>query len=230
MRYRLLVVTHGDAPHLEDAVHSFVEHVRLAPAELVCVADGPGKLPPLGPTGPPWRVVAHPRQLGFCAALLTGWQEARLPGADYVFWLENDFLLTRDLDLEAVARVLDSDPTLAQVALMRDAVNHEEKAAGGLYESRPGQYQKRDALVPSGGRMTAARWLQHRAYFTTNPSLMRRDFMAEVADGTALQTLDQHECEGKLGIDLVSRGYHFAAWGSGEPWCRHVGTRDGFGY
>ena len=64
--------------------------------------------------------------------------------------------------------------------------------------------------------------------FTTNPSLMRRQFMAE---NPWPAEYDQR-CEGLFGIDLRERGYSFGAWGSGEPWVRHLGRRDrsGWGY
>lgn len=219
MRYRLVVVTHGDAPHLDATVESFVAYVAIPPVELVTVVDGPGRLPPNGPAGLlRWRIYQHPKQLGFCDAMLTGWAAATEPGADYVFWLENDFLIERDLPLAAFASVLDADPSVAQMALMRQAVNSTEREAGGLYESRRGDYENRLAW-------NQLPWLAHSAYFTTNPSLMRRDFMVSNPWPDY-----PSECEGRFGIDLVDRGYHFGVWGDGRPWCEHVGVRDGTGY
>lgn len=233
-----MVTTHGNAPHLEAAIEAFAEHVRPHPVDLVCVADGPGRLPPVHPWrrhDGTWKIVQHGEQLGFCQTLLTAWTAAWEIGVDYVFWLENDFVIERDLDLRELAHVLAATPTLAQMALMRDAVNAEEKAAGGLYESRPGQYTSRtvwfDRFDGDPGDLATKHalyerpWLEHRAYFTTNPSLMSREFML-----MNLAHYEGGECEGKFGIDLVSRGYRFGVWGNGEPWCRHVGERDGIGY
>lgn len=215
MNYRLVVVTHGAALNLDRVLSAFLKNARPAPTDLVAVVDGPGRLPPVEHL---WRIKQHPRQLGFCETLVTAWAAASEPGVDYVFWLENDFLLTRYVELEMLAAELDADLQLAQMALMRNAVNSDERRAGGLYESRRDQFDRR--FGPSGFPS-----LRHTAYFTTNPSLMRRDFIA------ANPWPDYpSECEGKFGIDLVDRGYRFGVWGDGSPWCTHVGDRDGFGY
>jgi hypothetical protein len=105
------------------------------------------------------------------------------------------------------------------MALVRDAVNADERRAGGLIKSRPGQFQPQEGSHP---------WLRHRSYFTTNPSLMRTSFMRDDP------FLDDGEpyCEGRYGIHLLTRGYTFGAWGSGEEWVAHMGVRDrtGKGY
>jgi hypothetical protein len=232
VRYRLAVLTHGDAPHLDRAIESFAEHASPAPADLVCVVDGPGRTPPVEPFGQ-WRGLVLPQQSGFCFASRELWRLASEPNveatADYVFWLENDFVLTRPVDLSELAYVLDDRwPRLAQMQLMRGAVNAEERAAGGLYESRPGQYEPRTTVAADStdpGDWWNAPWLEHRSYMTTNPCLMPADFMlANPWPGY------DRECEGRFGIDLVKEGYTFGVWGDGSPWCEHIGQRDGFGY
>ena len=54
-----------------------------------------------------------------------------LPGPDFVFWLEHDFVFVKPLDLAPLMEVLDAHPTLAQMQLMRGAVNEREKRMGG---------------------------------------------------------------------------------------------------
>lgn len=234
MKYRLVVITHGDAPTLEDTLAAFAEHAKPAPAEMVCVIDGPGRLPPVpyrlgedGITIDQWEIDQTPTQEGFCAATRRGWELGARAGVDYVFWLENDFLLTRSVDLRMLARVLDAEPMLAQMQLMRNAVNEHERTAGGLYQSRPGQYEPRQVwIAPAPGHPAQGwPWREHRSYVTTNPCLMRRTFLAA-------NPWPDHpsECEGRFGIDLVALGYRFGVWGEGEPWCEHIGTRTGFGY
>lgn len=230
MRYHLAVLTHGpDGAHLDATLSAFRQHVTPAPASATLFADGADALPRAYEAAKAanwanWVVDSFDRPRGFCAATRELWQEAAHfdgAGADYVFWLEHDFEILRPVHLRDVALVLDGVPQLAQMALMRDAVNDHEKAAGGLYESRPGQYTQRhtDAFgVPLP-------WLHHRAYLTTNPSLMRRDFMVE----NPWPDIPEF-CEGRFGIQLVEAGYTFGVWGDGKPWCRHIGLRDGFGY
>ena len=220
MRYLLTVLTHGpDFSYLERTLEAFAEHVTPPPTDAVLVVDGPYS-PPVEALPGARRLVLGPEQVGFCVATRACWTEGAASDADYVFHLEHDFLITRPVDLHDLAVVLDANPTLAQMALIRDAVNEAEKAAGGLFESRPGQWELRE----TGG----VEWLEEREFFTTNPSLMRRDFMAQNPwpDG------GEPYCEGRFGVGLRERGYSFGFLGRGEVWVNHVGTRSrtGHGY
>jgi len=217
MRYRLIVLTHGeDHSFLERTLHSVAEHVVPQPSHVLLVVDGP--YIPSVYLGDTYQILPlGPRLNGFCQATRAGWIQASHSSEEWIFWLEHDFEILRRVDLRDLADVLDEEPDVAQMALMRDAVNEQEKEAGGLFESRHGQYRPRIE-----GRHP---WLEHQAYFTTNPSLMSRDFMR------ANPWPDYgSECEGRLGIDLLARGYTFGAWGDGAPWVRHIGVRTGTGY
>lgn len=225
MRYRLVLLTHGGDAHastLRRTLDSFFDHVRPWPTDYVCVRDGNGPLPPINPDGQTWRGLVLQPQQGFCAATRAAWRAATLPGEDYVFWLEHDFAFLRPVDLSDAAGLLDADPTLAQVSLLRGPENPAERRAGGVVE----------AQVRAGKQVLVRRdfgadfnWLDHEAYFTTNPSLMRREFMADNPWPD-----DGEQCEGKYGLALRERGYHFGILGDGEPWIEHTGRRDGFGY
>ncbi len=220
MKYALAVLTHGPARTLPATLASFRENVSPAPAKVTVFSDGPSvQLEPiLHDTGFPGARIVHSRdQLGFCAATSMLWtlvQDAR--DVDYVFWLEHDFTFTRPVDLTGPAALLEAEPGIAQVAFVRQAVNDVERTAGGLIESRPGQFVAHDEPEP---------WLEHRSYYTTNPSLMRIVFMRQ----HPLRFDDKPYCEGRYGIDLIQRGFRFAAWGNGEVWVNHTGYRDGFG-
>lgn len=229
MDYRLIVLTHGDCEPLDQTLHSFAENVIPHPTSAFLVYDGPHafaasrligrKYPPELPFDGAIRSVG--KQSGFCEATGHAWRLAvtEEPRPEYVFWLEHDFIFNRRVDLEALRWLLDYDARIAQVSLMRGAGNRVEEAAGGLVESRPDDF----TLCTIG--TTGEDYLEHRAYFTTNPSLMCRRFMAE---NPWMSYVDQ--CEGKFGLDLVQRGYQFAVWGNGEPWVTHIGERTGFGY
>lgn len=212
MEYTLMLLSHGEAPALHRVLESFAAMVTPRPKKLIAVIDGPGALPGIDPLGP-WRIHQTGISEGFCVATGRLWRLAAQVETDYVFHLENDFLFSWPVDLRQLAYELEFDPRLAQMALMRNPVNPNELAAGGLYESRPGQYEMRQ------------QHLEHVSYFTTNPSLMTRRFMAE---NPWMGYMD--ECEGHYGLDLVKRGYKFGVWGSGRPWVQHIGERTGFGY
>jgi hypothetical protein len=230
--YRLVVLTHGThgpKDTLERALGSFFEHVTPAPAYTYLHQDGPSS--PHYYAGFPTPIASSHDDppLGFCGSTRKAWQEAAEGEQPYVFWLEHDFLLIRDVNLADLASLLDAHHWLAQMALMRTAVNEQEKAAGGLYESRRGEYEwhRSTPIRPVSEPMPIEQeWLSHRSYFTTNANLMRRQFMVE----NPWPADDLPECEGRFGIELVKRGYSFGVWGSGEPWTQHIGTRTGFGY
>lgn len=232
MNYRLAVLTHGRMSTLDDTLASFHERVTPAPAETFIHADGVfrSSITRRLHRREGCRLRVIPVARGFCHATSALWEWATDPGVDFVFWLEHDFLFLRDVDLSELAACLTADETLAQMALCRGPANREEEIAGGLVSSRPGEFEPMDAtrLVDGAERLVATipRWLRHRSYFSTNPSLMRRDFMIErpfPADGAEF-------CEGRYGFDLRERGYSFGLWGGGEEWVQHIGVRSGFGY
>lgn len=235
MNYRLVVLTHGDAPSLDDALLSFFERIRPIPTELMIVLDGADAREPdfISRDHEVWSRIRIHEPSGFCRTSRLAWEYATRhnPDAgtapDYVFWLENDFVFTRDVDLEQLADTLAWNPDLAQMQLMRNAVNPVEQEAGGLYESRRDQYTERSTMFVQDGRVRAlCPWLEHRSYMTTNPCLMTHKFMRD----NPWPAEHEEECEGRFGIELLAAGYRFGVWGRGEPWVDHVGVRTGFGY
>ena len=238
--YRLVCLTHGDSATLTQALAAFDEHVTPAPTETMLVIDAATQSEP---------VVEYIRErqgaafwspvplapAGFCAATKCAWALGAQPGVTHCFYLEHDFLVTRPVDLRELAAVLTDNYGLAQMSLMRDAYSKEEKEAGGLYQHRlrMGDYQTRrhyayeddlDIGDQMGKETGQYPWLS-MSFLTTNPSLMRRDFMAEYPF-----VADEPHCEGKFGISLAKQGFEFGTWGDGSVFVRHVGTRDGFGY
>lgn len=222
MKYRLIVLTHGDSEPLTATLASFVEHVSPLPADAFMHIDGPT------PTSVAYHVARNlsawewilsedQQPVGFCGSCAECWEEAGHGDHDYAFWLEHDFTFVRPVDLRELALTLDANPQLAQMALMRQPVNEQEVEAGGVVASRPGQFSER---VGDYGR-----WLEQRSYWTTNPSL----FNANMARG-AHRWPEGDRCEGRFGIYLREQGFTFGMWGNGEPWVEHVGARSGFGY
>ena len=221
MRYVLAVLSHGepDSPHVERTLRSFRANVTPDASSVIRFHDTD--------------------RLGFCRATASLWglavEEAVAVDADHVFWLEHDFVFRRPVELELLAAILKPNPDIgpvAQVSLMRNAVNAVERAAGGLFESRPGEYRPRRLRAqenPVHGQDEP--FLTHSSYFTTNPSLMTVRFMVEhpFAAGASRQPYDI-ECEGRYGQDLIRDGYQFAVMGHGEPWVEHIGVRTGEGY
>jgi hypothetical protein len=220
--YRLVVTTDGRPGLLDRTLAAFDTHARPAPADTVIVDDSGdpeyrGQLAGLLAHRPAL-IHFHPARVGFCQTVADAWQLATEPGPPFVFWLEDDILLQRDLDLSRLARVLDAEPLVAQMGLMRQPVNQAERQAGSLYALF------RDLFTPRGqGEDT---WLESRTNWSTTCSLIRRRFMVEhpwPAGG-------EGGCEGVYSRGLLDARFHFGVWGSGEERISHVGERGGHSY
>ena len=240
MNYRIALLTHGPDAIAADALQSFLSKLTEPPCDVVVWGDGPKTKWPLEmiqhrvgffnedyKAGVSVHVAAADKQEGFCTATRRLWKLAStlprpesggLKLVDHVLWLEHDFLLLRELDLNPLASILAQHriyggAPVAQVSLMRGPVSDAEREAGGLVQSRPGEFGEE------------GRWLSQRSYFTTNVNLMTVDFMLN----NPWPQYDS-ECEGKFTRDLLARGYRFGVWGDGQPWIDHLGVRSGFGY
>lgn len=169
---------------------------------------------------PGWEIIGDGPRLGFAGAMrrARAWlaQEDRTP---YVWWQEDDFELTRPIDVDAMVSVLGAYPGIAQMALRRQPWNAAEKAAGGIIERWPYDF---DPVTTRGHD-----WLRHRRWFTTNPALLPRSVI------TTEEWPDGPDSEGRFGSGLFERGWACGFWGdyeSGE-WCLHIGhDREGCGY
>lgn len=171
---------------------------------------------------------AGPRQ-GFGGAMRAAWAHLLADSmAEHIFHVEQDFTFPQPINLPAMVRVLDAHPELAQMALRRQAWNHAERAAGGIVEQHPDAYTDRYDYALD------ASWLEHRMFFTTNPSIYRRSLM----------TVGWPDCprsEGMFTAKLLADGtpearpdeVRFGYWGRryDNPAVAHIGyQRTGTGY
>lgn len=235
----LVVFTDGRDECLGRTLMSARDHLKGPITRRIVVHDGPA--PPANVThmidallGDRALHIAHRQRLGFGGTIAAAWrwvdEYVREP---FVFHLEDDFVFNRDVDLNTMARVLDRYPYLVQLALRRQPWNDEERAAGGIVELHPEAYTDRevdtwtDPSWPGELPERAVRWLEHRLFFTTNPSLYRRDLCE-------LGWPVEDRSEGKFTHRLLEADdVRFGFWGardSGE-WVEHIGNeRVGTGY
>ncbi len=213
--YTLAIPSNGRET-LRLTLESFRQHVSPSPTRVVVFADG-FPLEPWG-GGTPWNAIPWEQvdstALGFCGATRALWSIVSRQASDFVFWLEDDFLFLRDLELRPLAEVLFEEPRLTQMGLMRGPANQTEIDAGGVIAAMPEAYAQQD-----GG------WIESLRNHSTGCSLMRRAFME------ANPWPDYPDsCEGRFSLDLLHAGFTFGVWGRGEPWVEHIGRREGWGY
>lgn len=216
----LMVVTDGRRECLEQTLATFYWHIdptHIGRRVVVNDCPDPAYEKWLDTLGFDHHVRPLGQRRGFAGAIAAGWNA--IGDTDFVFHLEDDFLMNRDIDLAALAGVLDRNPHLAQMALRRQPWNETEAAAGGVVEVMPDAYQD----CTDGTH----HWLEHRVFFTTNPSLYRRSL---VDRGWPLVEHSEGIFSHHLFADPDLRsGY----WGrrTDKPWVHHIGVmRAGVGF
>lgn len=172
---------------------------------------------------------------GFGGAIAHAWKTVVLNSpATHLFHLEDDFTFNRDVDLDDIAYVLDTHRYLAQMALRRQPWNDAEKAAGGVVELIPTAFSDQSTFRPKEGAAVGfdpqlLMWLEHREFWTTNPSLIRVEHILN----NPWPNVPQSEGRYTLALKDYDPDLRFGYWGhrdSGE-WVHHIGDqRVGTGY
>jgi hypothetical protein len=155
---------------------------------------------------------------GYWRAMRTVWETARAllggDSTDSVFFLEDDFVFHEDVDITCLNRVLDEQPHLTQIALLRQPWFANEVEHGGLIEALEAQGQKFDEQTD--GRHS---WIEHRATFTGNPSLIpARTFVHDWPAGAWSESRFGRQ----LFADPDARGAYWGRRGD-PPRVEHIG-------
>lgn len=217
-RIALLVIGDGRDELRRVALDSFDAHARNAELAVTIEVDDR----------------AH--RLGFCGAIREGWDRLRAAHEthpfDYVFHLEEDWRILRDVEIDRMADLLDVFPELAQVALRRGPEPGEHP--DGPIGAWPDEYLDKTMIdvAVDVDEITIAEpvhtpWLEHGLFFTTNPSLYRESLLDnDWPEGPG--------CERVFGERLRDNGQRFAFWGARHdtPLVLHTGQgqRQGRGY
>lgn len=157
-----------------------------------------------------------PEVAGYWRAMQTVWALARGSGADEILFWEDDFLALEEIDVTCLGRVLDEQPHLTQIALKRQPWWPNEHQNGGLIEALEAQGQRFEEHTDSQHH-----WIEHRACFTGNPSLIpRRTFEKDWPEGA----WSESRFGRLLFSDPDARG---AYWGkrSDLPRVEHIGHK-----
>lgn len=131
--------------------------------------------------------------------------------SSYVFSLEDDFTFNQDIPLEEMALTLESNHSIYQMALLRQAWSSEEIRAGGVIQRWPDSFHQEVG------------WVSHRLFYTTNPHLFRRSM---VAGKTYPNVKDS---EGHFSASIVNSDPNalFGYWGqkTDPPRVHHIGIQ-----
>lgn len=216
----VLVITDGRKECMERTMSSMYEMLDGPIASVVIVDDSADPLYAawLDETYQQTTRVHHAIRRGFGGAIQSGWDH--LGGADWVFHLEDDFVLNRTVPLEDMVVTLVRHPYLAQLVLCRQPWNDRERAAGGVMQTHPREYRQQVDI--------RAAWVEHSLYWSTNPSL----YSARRTEGG---WPEGEYSEGMFGFRLRAedKDLRFGVWGrlNDPPWVEHIGVeRVGTGY
>lgn len=228
----LLVMTDGRRDCLSRAITSLQESVDTRLITSKFMHDDSGDKDQrqwLRLTFPEFQQIGNGQRKGFGRAVRFAREVVRNRSWEpYCAAVEDDFIYNRPVPLDAMAGVLASRRALAQLVLRRQPVNDDERRAGGVVEMWPKLYQ--DCGTGSGEH-----WLEHRLFWSTNPSLFRRELLEVDWPG------DQPRSEALFTARLLAEGFdavepadvRFGFWGrrTDPPWITHIGDqRAGTGY
>ena len=215
MNTTLLVFTDGRADCLLRTIQSFELNLngQLNPLLMIDDSANPGYAEWLDSNFQDYLITHNSKRLGFAGAVQRG-LSLLLKDTDYVFWLEDDFVLNRKVNIDEMTTILESHPYLAQVVLKRQPINSEERDAGDILALHPQDYIDKEG------------WVEHSRNFSTNPNLTPYRI-------TRLGWPNAPDSEKKFSQMLIKNGYQFAYLGqkSDSPLVEHIGTeRVGNGY
>ncbi len=206
-RWTLVVRGHGRWNYLDRSVDSIDFAVGLDRFDRKILSiDGPG--PDKWRDG--WEVLSTgPDRKGLTANVTQAWG-ALTDDDGYVFDTEDDFVVA-PVDLDAIADVLDANPHVATMTLIRQPVNASEVNAGGLIwgEHFQGEFTDHDG------------WLEQKRLWSINPSVTRASTLRAVTPGVERLLTDQAH----------AKGWTFGFWGHpfDPPRALHIGTVGGMG-
>lgn len=142
-------------------------------------------------------------KLGFTGAMINAWERLKEDSNEWVFHLEEDFIIKQDINLEAMIETMNNHPRLQQLVLLRE----------GIVEKHPERYEDK------GNR------LEHRVGWSCNPCLYRKSLIYENPWPNVKNS------ERAYGQTLLrDQNAQFAYWEK-YPTVKHIGDlRTGFGY
>lgn len=176
---------------------------------------------------PTFELIHATHRQGFGGAIRYAWARLAHGPERYILHLEDDFTFNAPVPLNGLVQVLQANPHIAQMALRRQPWGPREELAGGVIEQHPDAYVEHTL-----GKYA---WLEHRLFWTTNPSLFRRTMCAgtEWPEGAESEGHFTHQLLRDGSPEVDGEHVRFAYWGtrSDPEAVTHIGhQRVGSGY
>ena len=149
-----------------------------------------------------------PVRQGLTANLAQAWG-ALGDGDEWVFHVEEDFVIAPNAPLTDMIATLNTYRYLANMVLVRQPWNQQERKANGLLKAN------RPFLTPRDG----GRWQEHDRGFWLNPMIAHSSLLRTLKPGV----------EQELTKQCTARRLRFGWWGAvdDDPRCIHVGASGG---
>jgi hypothetical protein len=212
----MLVMTNGRKEYLEQSMKTW--HRLKCKWDRILIHDDSGDDEYhkwLKSTG--YETYFTPEPSGFTKAMISAWSQI---SGDFVFHLEEDFLILEDIPVTQLAEVLFERPYLKQMALLRQPLARNHIRKGGIIKAHPERY-----TPMTDGKYN---WLEHRVNFTCNPCVYPTALTKEYP------WVSTKGSEGGYGnLLFANKENKCAYWGTvDEPHkVEHVGIiKKGFGY
>lgn len=212
VKLAVVVIGDGRGQYLQQAVQSITSNV-LHPITARIMVDDSGD-PAYGAELDilyPEYIIIHGGRRGMAGAVQAGFDAALSVDPDYVLWVEEDFILTRQLPIGQAIQVLESHQNLAQMLFQRQPLSEIEDpdVIAGL-------------IASSTTHRVHASYTEHDAIFSMNPCLIPRRV---VAMGWPAGPLGVGN-EAGMTAKLLDAGYSFGVWGhvGDHRYCEHIGA------
>lgn len=212
----VVVLTTGTRETLAQTIASAEDSVRGSVGRwVICLDAGTAaRRREIAADFPRWDVELLRGRGGYAHAVGNAIEVALGCGQPWIFWLEDDFTFERPVRLDEMQRLIDGHG-LAQLSLMRQAWYPHEVAAGSVIGAKPDAFTQREGYV------------EHADYWTMNPMLARRSFLAEH------RWPRRKGAERRFGEEVFTNGTRAGILGclDDPPHVTHIGAdRAGHGY
>lgn len=164
--------------------------------------------------------VATTNKIGFTGAMISAWDKLKEHSNEWVFHLEEDFLIMEDIYLDNMMDVMSHNDYIKQIVLSRQFIAERK-------------IKKRGIIIPAKERFVDKTdgtnyWIEHRVNFSCNPCLYRKSLIYEYP------WLNVPNSEREYSQSLLKDpSTKFAYWGKSTdaPKVMHIGEdRTGFNY